>query len=1599
VTVTEQPSRTTQIDRLAERARILRPADPQNLEPFIHEYFALIAPDDLAADPEALLGGALSLWDFGEERVPGEAKIRILNPTDAENAWSRGHTVIEVVNDDMPFLVDSIVAELNRADRNIHLIIHPVVGVRRDETGKRAAIVPRGGAAGEGELPESYMHFEIDRETEPADLEALQTCLTVILDDVRVAVDDWQAMRARLTASLSDIDRAKTPVAEDELEESKAFLDWLGDENFIFLGYRQYRFLREDGNEFLKIQPGTGLGILRDVRSESRRRGDIPFTPEFSRFAKRKELIVVAKANHRSTVHRSVHMDRIGVKRYDGSGNLIGEDRYLGLFTSAAYARSIRQVPLLRQKVSRIVDRAGLVRTSHAGKELVQILESLPRDEVFQMSEDELFEIAMGVLQLQERQRIAVFVRKDVFERFISALVYLPRDRYTSEVRDRIRGILERAFNGTVTAFYQHVSDSPLARGHFVVQTTPGEIPQFYLRAIEAEIAEAARTWGDQLRLALTERLGEEAGLAAHRRFRKVFPGAYREAYVAEQAIDDIERIERMLAEGELAIDLYGKGASRELHCKLIHTGEPVALSTIVPRLENMGLLVESVVPFEFPLESSGMVRILDFALVSSGALGDVEVLEPKFQEAFRKVWSGEMENDGFNRLVLSAGLEWTEVVVLRAYCKYLRQLGITFSEAYMQATLAGNAEITRRIIRLFCHRFDPSQPAGGDASKLRQEIESLLESVSNLDEDRIFRLYLNLVDSTLRTNFYKREADGKRKAFLSFKIDSRAVAEMPLPRPMFEVFVYAPRFEAIHLRGGKVARGGLRWSDRREDFRTEILALMKAQMVKNTVIVPVGSKGGFVLKQAPQNREELQKEGVACYQDFLRGILDVTDNIVDGRIVPPPQVVRHDEDDPYLVVAADKGTAKFSDIANSISAEYGFWLGDAFASGGSVGYDHKGMGITARGAWEAVKRHFREIGRNIQSEDFTCVGVGDMAGDVFGNGMLLSEHTKLVGAFNHMHIFVDPDPDPAISFRERRRLFDKPGSAWSDYDPKLLSRGGGVYERKAKSIAVSNEVKALYALPSNNVTPNDLIRALLLAKVDLLWFGGIGTYVKSEEESNAQAGDRSNDALRINGGEIRALVVGEGANLALTQRGRIEYALAGGRLNTDAIDNSAGVDTSDHEVNIKILLDSIVRKGNMTPDERVRILGEMTDDVAQLVLRDNYQQTEAISIAETQGVALLDQQARLMRSLEKAGRLDRAIESLPDEETLAERAAAATGLTRPELAVLLAYSKISLYSDLLASDLPDDPLLVDELVAYFPPQLRTSLRGEIEQHRLRREIIATFVTNNMLNRVGPTFVSQLMEETGRSASDVARAYAIARNSFDTRSMFGDIEALDNAVPASLQLRLMIDVGRLVERATRWFLRGSAHGLDISAHEAEFRPRIATLEKELENILPEREREQFQSRIAELERLGVPAPLARRLAGLDLSSSFADIVRIQRGTKRSIEEVGSVYFAVGNRFDFDRLRAIARAIPADTPWQKAAVAGAVDDLFHYQSILTSGALAEGGDAQQALESWLAGRGGRVQRAEHVLSEIRSATKIDRSMLAVATRQLRTLVEG
>ncbi|HEX7830619.1 MAG TPA: NAD-glutamate dehydrogenase [Thermoanaerobaculia bacterium] len=1606
MTMTAEQRLVELIDRLAaEVRRRVPPEQGESVEHFVRRYFAHVAPDDVIYTSfDTLAGAVMSLWELGAQRTPGVPKIRLFNPTTEANGWGLEHTVIEIANDDMPFLVDSVSAEIHRRDRKIHLLLHPVIRTVRDAQGNRIEITDTLGGAKANR--ESYMHIEIDQETEPAELESIRASLEHILREVRLAVRDYQDTRARLHEDIAELDPAKLPMPAEEVAEAKAFLQWLDDGNFIFLGHRRYTFETRDGNDFLIPQSGSGLGILSDIRPESVDRGGKPLSAEFSEYARKKDLIIITKSNNPSVIHKRVPMDRIGIKRYDASGNLVAEDRFLGLFTTAAYSRSVRDIPMLRLKATRTIERAGLDPHSHNGKALVDILETFPRDEFFQITDADLFDIARGILLLQERQRVALFTRKDVFERFVACYVFVPRDRYTPEFKDRAKALLEEALNGRDTQVYDHITSSSLARGLFVVRTTPGQIPDVDVRRVEAMIGEVARTWSDRLLDALVHARGEEVGIDLHHRYKKAFPMAYAERFTAEAALFDIDHIERVLSTGELVVDLYRhRTDERQFHCKIIHSGPPVPLSEIMPRLENMGLKVLAEVPYEIqPLGASTVVRIRDFSLDAEGMQDDLSQVKEKFQDAFIRVWTHQAENDGFNRLVLGAELEWHEVVVLRAYAKYLRQVGVALSEAYIQQTLAKHPQITRSILQLFVNYFDPAigevgMGRQGAGLGIRSQIADGLERVTNPDEDRILRLYVGLIEATLRTNYYQRDANGDRKLHLSFKLDSHKVPELPLPKPMYEIFVYAPWMEGIHLRGGKVARGGLRWSDRREDFRTEILDLMKAQMVKNVVIVPVGSKGGFVVKNPSPDRATYQQEGIHAYKTLLRGLLDITDNLRGDEVLPPKDVVRRDGNDTYLVVAADKGTATFSDIANGISAEYGHWLGDAFASGGSAGYDHKGMGITARGGWEAVKRHFRELGTDTQSEDFTCVGVGDMSGDVFGNAMLLSNHTKLLAAFNHSHIFVDPNPDPATSHAERQRMFDNRLN-WNEYNPALLSKGGAVFERSAKSLNVSDEVQAMLDLPNKAVTPAELMRAILLARADLLWLGGIGTYVKATYEDHSKAKDRSNDAIRVNGNELRVRVVGEGANLGFTQRGRIEYALSGGKINTDAIDNSAGVDTSDHEVNIKILLyDAIERKELAGIEERNGILAEMTDDVARLVLRDNYEQTQAISITHTQGEEHLDAQARFMRGLEKSGKLNRSIEGLPDDETIAERHAQGLGLTRPELAVLLAYAKLVLYEDLLKSDLPDDTQLVDDLVRYFPDEVQGRFRAAVERHRLRREIIATVVTNAMINRVRPTFAWQMCDETNKPYQDIARAFIIMRDAFDLRTVWAEIEALDNKLPASVQLDMMIAVAGLLERAILWLLHSNYEKLDIAAYVNEFRPRIEAMQKNLEQILPASLLSRVRARQSELMADGIPESLAKRVASLDVMASAMDIIAISRTeATEGVEGVARVYFGVGERFSLDRLRTATSGIAAETPWQKTALQTLVDDLYAYQSVLASRVIAEV-NGSDSVETWLQKRGRVVERVDQTLHDFRAATSVDLAMLTVTSRQLRALVDS
>ncbi|MGP1397249.1 MAG: NAD-glutamate dehydrogenase [Inquilinaceae bacterium] len=1610
------------IDAVVALVRDRFPKKKANLaERFVRLYYRNVPPNDIARqDVEDLYGAAMGLWQTSAARQRNTPKVRVYNPRYDAHGWHSSHTVVEIVNDDMPFLVDSVTSALNQANTTVHLIIHPVLSVTRDAEGQLVAAAEPGPDA-EGQA-ESYMHLEIDEQTSPDALSQIETMLIDVLADVRAAVDDWPKMRSTLHGVLEGLRTNPPPSPPEETAELAAFLSWMDEDHFTFLGFREYGFHEDSGQTDMGVVAGSGLGLLRDddvsVFDGMRHFANLP--PDVQNFIRQPRLLMVTKSNRRSTVHRPVHLDTVILKAFDAEGQVTGERIFVGLLTSVAYNRSARDIPYLRQKVSRILAEVGFDPRSHDGKALTHILDTFPRDELFQAADDELRAIAMGVLHLQDRQRTALFVRQDPYERFVSALVYVPRDRYNTDLRRRFAAILEKALGGAVTAFYTQLTEGVHARIQFIVRTTPGAIPAYESDDIERELIDAGRSWADWLQEVLIEARGEEQGLTLMRRYGEAFPTNYCESTVPQAAILDIERVEEALADGDIALNFYRplEAADHQARFKLYHPAAPVPLSDVLPMLEHMGLKVMAESPYEVSLASDGdaadTVWIHDFDVQhQDGAAIDVGRIKTVFQEAFARVWRGEMEDDGFNRMVLGAALTWREVTVLRAYGKYLRQAQFAFSQDYIEDALAAHPTIARLVVDLFVALFDPGVVRQDrQTAEIENALVEALDKVANLDEDRILRRYLNLIQSTLRTNFYQSGADGQPKSYLSLKLDSQAVEGLPLPRPWREIFVYSPRMEAVHLRGGPVARGGIRWSDRREDFRTEVLGLMKAQMVKNAVIVPVGSKGGFVLKRPPREggREALRAEGVACYQTMMRGLLDLTDNFVAGAVVPPPDVVRRDPDDPYLVVAADKGTATFSDIANGISADYGFWLRDAFASGGSAGYDHKVMGITARGAWEGVKRHFRELGRDIQTQDFTVVGVGDMSGDVFGNGMLLSEHIRLVAAFNHLHIFIDPDPDIAASFRERQRLFKLASGSWDQYDAGLISPGGGVFDRKAKAIDLTPEIRTLLGVDDKAMTPAALIHALLQVPADLLWFGGIGTYVKAASETHADVGDKANDALRVDGRQVRALVIGEGANLGVTQRGRIEYARSGGqpeatggggRLNTDFIDNSAGVDCSDHEVNIKILLNSVIDSGDMTLKQRNALLERMTDEVAALVLRDNYLQTQALSTAMAERQELLDQQARYMRVLEKGGLLNRAIEYLPDDEELTERLGRREGLFRPELSVLLSYAKITLYDQVLASDLPDDPALAGELTLYFPEPLGEAHDAAIREHRLRREIIATHVTNSVINRTGPTFVAETEDITGLGTNDIVRAFIIVRESFGLRALWSEIQALDTKVPAETQIRMFLIIRRLIERTTAWVLRHHGEDLDIGRHVARLKPGIELLYGSVDELLYESASAVLEERIDRMTQQGVPAPLARSIASLNLVAAGCDLIRIAELCGLELRAVAPAYYDLGRRLGIAWLRDRALTMPAGNHWQKHAVGAIIDDLYALQADLTVNALGQPGnaDVEAAMAAWLERRRQPVERIDQLMAELRALETVELSMLAVANRRLRGLITG
>ncbi len=1592
----------------ARLRRRVKKGEAEQAEAFAHLYFSNVpARDLLGEDPAQLARANHAFFGFVARRQPGETKIRVFNPTVRRDGWIAPHTIVEIITEDMPFLVDSVTAELVNRSLTVHSITHPTFMAERDGKGDLKELAELL-APGSGVHKESAMGFEITHQAEQGVLDEISASLGQVLADVRAAVEDWAAIRQKVGETIDEMKGRSSGKAAEDLAEARDFLQWVHDDHFTFLGYREYGISGTRAR--VSTVKKSGLGILRDpatlVFDDLKDGQALP--AEIRDFLRRPDPLVVSKADRRSTVHRTAYLDTIGIKHHDGAGKVIGERLLVGLFTSVAYNSLPRDIPLLRRKLEKAVARAGFGPASHDAKALMHILETFPRDELFQAGNQDLLEISLGILHVEERGQVALFPRRDSFGRFVSCLVYVPKDLFTTRLRLKMHDILGHGYGGKVVAFSTEIGDTSLARLHFIVATKRGTRPRLSDGEIEAALADAALSWEDHLAVAMLGTFGEKKGERLGRIYGGAFPASYRERFEPAECVGDITKLEEVAATDDMCLKLYRTPQSTpdEMRFKIYHPRRPLPLSDVLPMLEGMGLKVMEEVPHTIqPADTGGgMIMIHDFRMVTrDGSNLDLDDFRDNFNEIFHRVWRGDMENFGLNALVLSAGLDWHKIVILRCFVKYLRQAQIAFSREYMTQTLCNNAKLARLIVDYFLAKFDPDRSVGRAqrTSALRRRILKGLDDVKSADEDRIIRRVLNIADATLRTNYFQSEEDGTAKSYLAIKLDSGRIEELPLPRPLREIFVYSPRFEAVHLRGGMVARGGLRWSDRPEDFRTEILGLMKAQMVKNAVIVPVGSKGGFVIKQPPAEggRDALLAEGIACYKMFMSGLLDVTDNLEGKKLLVPEDVVRHDGDDSYLVVAADKGTATFSDIANGVAMDYGFWLGDAFASGGSVGYDHKKMGITARGAWESVKRHFREIGRDIQKEEFTAIGVGDMGGDVFGNGMLLSKKTKLLAAFNHLHIFIDPDPDPAKSLAERRRLFKVRRSGWSDYAASVISRGGAIFERRAKSISLSREARARFGISKEKLTPDELISALLKAPVDLLWFGGIGTYVRASDESHADVGDRANNGLRVNGRELGCKVVGEGANLAMTQKGRIEFALAGGRLNTDSVDNSAGVDCSDHEVNIKILLDSVVTKGKLTVAQRNRLLGTMTEEVGTLVLRDNYLQTQALSLVHSHNADVLDLQSRFMRLLERAGRLDRAVEFLPDEETLAERDRDKLGLTRPEISVVLPYSKLWMYDQILASDLPDDPQLVPDLLGYFPTPLRAKYKTEITQHKLRREIIATVLTNDMINRVGGTFVANMMEETGANPSDIARAFIVARDAFALSEIWRDIEALDNKVSAETQLNMLHDVNQLIDRASLWFLRNGGQPLDMGGNINAYRPGIEKLSRRIERLVPETVTQHIDFRIERYIGAGVPRALAGRIAYLILMISSGDIIRIADSREIGVEQAARIYFSVGEDFGIGWLRYSAEQMDADSHWKKMARAAVIEELYAHQRGLTlrviEAAAKKRGDP---LQNWIKANAETMAQTRAILSEMENAEQVDLSMLAVASRHLSHLAK-
>ncbi len=1574
------------------------------VEKFTFNLYGNVANEDMFGRNDSdLYGAALSLWQTLNTQADDNAKIRVFNPEIARHGWESKHTIVEIVVKDMPFLVDSVRIALNRHNITAHLLLHYPLQTFRNAKGDITEFYK----LGTKESPttrQTVFHIEIDRMTDKSTMDNLIAELDSVMQDVSLAVVDWQPIKAKLTQVIAELPANSGKASAEQIAETTEFLNWLAKDNFTLLGYRQYAIVPVQGDYRIEGMADTALGLMRRSVSRDLMLSDLPDVAR--KQALNSGSLILTKTNNKSRVHRPAYIDYIGIKRFDAQGRVVGEDRFIGLYSSSLYNNSAGDIPLLKNKLAKVMAASEFAAGTHAYKALLNILETYPRDELIQADADELLDIATGVLQMQERDMTRVFMRKDAFGRFVSAMVYVPRERYNTQLRKDTQQILQDFLGSTEPVeFTTYFSESMLARTHYFVRINDSNI-EFNVKDIENNLIEAARTWEDKLASALIGRFGELSGRELGLKYINAFPRSYKEEMLPNDALVDIVKLEALTEENTLEMLFYRpqeeKDDSKAVRLNLFHKAHPIHLSDVLPMLENFGLRVIGETPYAVRCPDGSVSWILNFSMELNGKVPlDFEAAQQLFQESFAKVWKGDLEDDGFNRLILGAGLTGREASLLRSFAKYKRQIGGTFSQAYVESTFGRYPILAGLLVQIFNSKFALTDADPAKAAKLEAEILAQLEHVANLDDDRIIRRFLAIIQAIVRTNYFQCAADGTDKPYISFKVRPALIPDIPLPLPFFEIFVYSPRVEGVHLRFGKVARGGLRWSDRREDFRTEVLGLVKAQQVKNTVIVPVGAKGGFVCKKLPETggREAWLNEGKACYRTFIRALLDITDNIVLGQIVPPKDVVRLDEDDPYLVVAADKGTATFSDIANGISLEYNHWLGDAFASGGSNGYDHKGMGITARGGWESVKRHFRELGTDCQTTDFTVVGIGDMAGDVFGNGMLLSKHIRLQVAFNHMHIFVDPNPVSATSFVERERLFNLPNSTWDDYNRELISEGGGIFLRSAKAIKLTPQIQQMLGTDKSSLTPNELIRASLMMEVDLIWNGGIGTYVKATDESHAEVGDRASEPLRINGKEVKAKVIGEGGNLGTTQRGRIEYASHGGCINTDFIDNVGGVDCSDNEVNIKILLNALVASGDLTLKQRNELLYSMTDDVSNIVINDCYRQTQSISVSSLLGAEQMKEYTRFIHALEKDGKLNRELEFLPSDDALAERMVKGAGLTRPELAILTAYGKMVLKEQLVLPEIYENNYFKQELFLAFPQVLQDKYAKQMENHPLKAEIIATKLANMMVNDMGANFAQRMMEETGSTVSEVAICFAIARDLFDLERVWHQLELLDTVIPAQLQIKLLFQLRRTMRRATRWFLRHRNKALDIEQSVAFFKPAYQQITDQLPRLLASNEAESLQANQDKLIAQQIPADVARYLSQLSTVFSVMDIAQVADAEQIDLLLVAEIYFKLGDKLDLHWFLDQITNQPVSNHWQALARASYREELDWQQRALSQVVVRTCGgqcQAEDVISRWLTSNEYVLARWSLMLAEFKTTKIHEFAKFSVALRELMLL---